>query len=455
MGEIIIAAPFRIIEGSAPFTADSLIHKIRSVFSQLPDNRKKATSNNLIYEVQDAALSAFSVFFAQSPSFLEYQTRMQKAHGKNNAQSLFGVHQIPSSNQIRNILDKVQPERVYPVLAEIGVGLYEHGYLDSYRRINNTLLLALDGTDFFSSEKITCPSCTTQTLKNGKTCYRHTAMTAVIVAPGQSQVVPLPPEFIQPQDGQHKQDCEISAAKRWLDTWSEQYAPWNVTILGDDLYCHQPFCQAAINAGFNVLLVCKPDSHAVLYEWLADFERTGQIRTLEKTRWNGKKRLTEHYRYMNQLPLRNGDDALHLNWCELLITDEASRVVYQNAWATTHTITDTNIVELVASGRARWKIENENNNVLKNQGYNFDHNFGHGKQYLANLLATLILLAYLLHTTLDWIDARYHAVRGQLSSRRMFFEHWRTLMLYLPFDSWDHLMSFMLDKLAGTKHGSG
>ncbi len=359
MGDIVIAAPFGIIERPVPFTTDTLISKIRNTFSQLPDSRKKATSNNLIYEVQDAALSAFSVFFAQSPSFLEYQTRMQKAHGKNNAQSLFGVHQIPSSNQIRTILDNVPPETVYPVLTEIGAGLYEHGYLEPYRSINNTLLLALDGTDFFSSENIACPSCKTQTLKNGKTCYRHTAMTPVIVAPGQSQVVPLPPEFIQPQDGQHKQDCEISAAKRWLATWSERYAPWKVTLLGDDLYCHQPFCQAAIDAGFNVLLVCKPDSHAVLYEWLADFERTGQVRTLEKTRWNGKKRLIERYRYMNQLPLRNADDALHLNGCELIITDDTGKVAYQNAWATTHTITDANVVDLVASGRARWKIEND------------------------------------------------------------------------------------------------
>ena len=77
--------------------------------------------------------------------------------------------------------------------------------------------------------------------------------------------------------------------------------------------------------------------------------------------------------------------------------------MYKNAWATSHTIDDKTVISIASAGRARWKIENENNNVLKNQGYHFDHNFGHGKQHLSNLLATLMILAYLFHTTLDWV----------------------------------------------------
>ena len=152
---------------------------------------------------------------------------------------------------------------------------------------------------------------------------------------------------------------------------------------------------------------------------------------------------------MNHLPLRNSDDTLILNWCELTITNADGKVLFRNAWATTHLIADANVVEIAAAGRCRWKIENENNNILKNKGYHFDHNFGHGKLHLSNLLATLNLLAYLLHTTLDWIDVYYHAVRGLLPSRRTFFEHLRALMQYFPFDNWEHLMKFMLNRLDG------
>jgi len=149
---------------------------------------------------------------------------MQKAHGKNHAQSIFGVHQIPTTHQIYNLLVPIPPNNAFPLLVGIGDGLYQQGYLESFRAVGGTLLAALDGTDFFASEKSACPCCTRQTLNNNKTLYRHTAIIPVLVAPGQTHVVPLPPVFVQPQDGQQKQDCEAAAAKRWLFAWGPHYA---------------------------------------------------------------------------------------------------------------------------------------------------------------------------------------------------------------------------------------
>jgi len=421
----------------------NLVEQIRSTFRALPDCRKQG--NNQKYAVEDAALSAFSVFFTQSPSFLDYQRRMQKHHNRNNAQSVFGVHQIPSTSQIGNLLDPIAPETLYPMLAGAGDKLYAQGCLEPFISIGGTLLVALDGTDSFSSERISCPCCTRQTLKNGKTLYRHTVVTPVIVAPGQSRVVPLPPEFVVAQDGQEKQDCELAAAKRWLTAWGSHYAPRRITLLGDDLYCHQPFCEAVRQQQMDFLFVCKPDSHALLYEWVADFTRTGEVQTLEKSHWNGKQRLTERYRYINQVPLRDSDDALLVNWCEVTITNAKQELVYRNAWVTSHAIDEYNVVQTVAAGRARWKVENENNNVLKNHGYHFDHNFAHGKQHLSNFLAALNLLAFLAHTALEWLDDAYRAVRSSAPSRRTFFENLRTLLQFIPFDNWQHLMQFMLN----------
>lgn len=420
-----------------------MINDLRDQLADLPDSRKG--SNRQTYEMVDAGLSAFSVFFMQSPSFLDYQTRMQGVHGNNNAQSLFGVHRIPSSNQVRNLLDPVSPTHLYPLLVKMGGQLKANGYLDRYRTLNHQLLIALDGTDTFSSEKIQCSCCRQQTLKNGKVLHRHTAVTPVIVAPGEPKVIPLPPEFVQPQDGEEKQDCEIAAGKRWLAEWGSTYAPWGATLLGDDLYCHQPFCEAAQQEGFDFILVCKPDSHSLLYEWVADFERTGQVGSFQSVHREKGKRFTTHYRYLNDLPLRNSDDALRVNWCEATVTDSKGKVVYRNAWATSHRIHPQNVADIVAAGRARWKVENENNNVLKNQGYQLGHNFGHGKQHLSNLLTTMALLAFLMHTALEWIDQRYRQLRQQPFSRKAFFEHLRTLVLFLPFENWDHLMAFMLN----------
>ena len=403
----------------------------------------------------DAALSAFSVFFTQSPSFLDWQIRMQQAKGENNANSIFGVHLIPSDAQIRNLLDPIPPETLFPVITDIGDTLFDQGHLNSFYSIGDTFLVALDGTDFFSSEKISCPCCSQFKQKNGNTLYRHIAVTPVIVAPGQEKVIPLPPQFVQPQDGLNQQDCELAAAGRWLNQWGTHYAARGMTVLGDDLYCHQPFCQQVLALNAHFLFVCKPDSHSTLYEWVSDLTRNGKINTVTVSRRIGKKYYIDTYRYVSHLPLINSDDALLVNWCELITTDLNDKVIYRSAWATSHVIDANNVVEVVKAARARWKIENENNNTLKTKGYHFEHNFGHGKTHLANLLATMILLAFLLHTTLDWLDERYRAVRRLLPSRRTFFEHVRTLLQYLSFDSWDHLMIFMLNNCKSKSPDTG
>jgi hypothetical protein len=213
----------------------------------------------------------------------------------------------------------------------------------------------LDGTDSFSSEKISCPCCTRQTLKNGKTWCRHTVVSPVIVEPGQSRVVPLPPEIVVAQDGQEKQDCELAAAKRWLTGLGQLSRTPTHYPVADDLYCHHPFCEAVLAQQMDFLFVCKPDSHIItlLYEWVDDFTRTGEVRALEKSRWNGKQRLTERYRYINQVPLRDSDDALLVNWCEITITNAKQELVYCNAWATSHAIDEYNVVQTFAVGRAR------------------------------------------------------------------------------------------------------
>jgi len=415
------------------------------VFTGLPDARDK--SNNRRYNIEDAALAAFSVFFSQSPSFLDSQIRMQKLQGKNNAASLFGVHDIPCDNQIRNMLDPVPPQRLFPLMAQIGDDLYRHGLLDAFRSLNDTFLIALDGTDFFSSQTISCPCCSQSMLANGKTLYRHIAVTPVLVAPGQNSVIALAPQFVQPQDGHAKQDCELAASQRWLLHWGPHYAAWGITFLGDDLYCHQPFCQQVLQHHADFIFTCKPDSHPALYEWVADLARNGSVASFTCVRRIGKKHFTDTYRYVNQVPLRDSDDALMVNWCELVTTAEDGKVLFHNAWATSHPVTRNSVADLASAGRARWKIENENNNTLKTKGYHFAHNFGHGKQHLANLFATMILLAFLFHTVLDMMDGPYRTVRGLLPSRRTFFEHLRALIQYLPFDDWNHLLRFMLKGL--------
>jgi len=419
---------------------DSVVSTLRQTLALLPDKR---TGKNTSYTMEDAGLSAFGVFFTQSPSFLEHQKKMADAKGRSNAQSLFGVHNIPCDNQIRTLLDPCAPQTLFPVFDEILQQLEQTDTLARFRAFNNTVLVAMDGTEYFSSQTIHCPHCSSRTLKSGKTHYFHTVVTPVIVCPGSSEVISLVPEFVIPQDGHDKQDCETAAAKRWLAQYGKRYRHLNVTLLGDDLYCHQPLCEALLAQHFNFILTCKPSSHATLYEHLEGIA----LPTLVKEHRRGKTTLTHTYRYLNQVPLKDGDDALLVNWCELTITNADGQIIYQNAWATHYLIEHQNVEALVLSARARWKVENENNNTLKTKGYNLEHNFGHGQEHLASFLATLNLLAFLVHTTLELLDTKYRLLREHLPSRKTLFDDLRALTRYLYFKNWDHLLSFMIGGL--------
>jgi hypothetical protein len=267
------------------------------------------------------------------------------------------------------------------------------------------------------------------------------------VSPKQANVIPLAPEFVTPQDGHLKQDCELAAAARWLQREEQFLAAHNMTILGDDLFSHQPYCEKIKAQNMHFILVCKEDSHATLYEWLADFERENQVQSVTRTRWDGKHKIVDQYRLMNHLPLRDSDDAMKVNWCEFKSVRDDGKVLYFNTFVTDYDLSTANVADIIEAGRSRWKIENENNNTLKTKGYHFEHNFGHGKKNLSSVLATLILLAFLFHTVLEHIDKCYRLLRSVLSSRQMFFDDIRALTRYICFESWQQMLEFMLKGL--------
>lgn len=423
-----------------PLNFDTLVNDLRGIIAYFPDCR---TGQNTQYTMENIALAAFAVFYSQNPSFLAHQKAMQKRIGQNNARTIFGIDKIPCDNHIRNQLDPVSANYLFPLFDSAVKRLNYWGHLDSFRSYSNNLLLALDGTQYHVSKKVHCKNCYVKEHKNGTKTYSHTVITPVFVAPGNDKVISLAPEFITPQDGHNKQDSENAACKRWLNEYAPKYKHLGITVMGDDLYCKQPICTLILEHELDFILVCKPDSHQTLYQWLEGLEAGGAIETVVETRRKGKKHEIDTYRFVNQVPLRDGDDALMVNWCELTTTSSTGEVIYKNAFATNFTISKNNVKEIIADARARWKIENENNNILKNKGYHVEHNFGHGKENLSSVLLTFNLLAFLFHTIFELNNTLYKRIRDDLPSRKTFFEDVRALTKYMCFQSWDSLLIFM------------
>jgi len=391
-------------------------------------------------------LGAFSAFYMQSTSFLDYQRHLESREGRNNAESLFGLTQIPSVEQIRNILDQIAAMGLFEVFDRIYQALEQQGYLSRFEVLGSNLLVALDGTEYYSSQNISCPCCSKRTSRKGQVTYSHKAILPVIVAPGQSAVISLSPAFITPQDGHAKQDCEQAAAKRWMSGHHSMAMARSITLLGDDLFSRQPMCEEAARNGFNYIFVCLPESHLALYDWIAFNAANGKVKTVERSvSSTAKGDEIWHYRYLNDVPLRAEAPSLSVNWCELTVTRKSDgQRLYCNSWVTNHALSAQCVIEVATAGRCRWKTENENHNVLKTKGYNLEHNFGHGQQHLSTMLLTLNLLAFLFHTVLGLADERYQSIRQIRGTRKGFFQDILALTKYLWFESWNALLDFML-----------
>jgi len=413
-------------------TVEQLIGELREVCAGLPDQRKGPRRDG-DYTMADIGLSGFSIFFMGSPSFLAHQRALEEGHGRSNCKTLFGMAAIPSDNYIRLMLDGAKPATFDGLFFE---AIKAAGPLTRFQCLDGRVLMALDGCEHFNSRKIKCEQCSTRLRSDGGTEYYHAFLGASIVAPGHKQVMPLPPELIAPQDGAAKQDCERNAAKRWLAKHGATVGHLRPVFLGDDLFACQPIVAAIHDAGGHFILTCKPSSHKTIAEYLHGAELQEHRQTVCKR----GKRTTTVYRWLDAVPLRASDDAITVNWLSIETLNAKGKRTYYNSFVTDLAITPGTVAELATCGRARWKIENETFNVLKTNGYNLEHNFGHGKKTLASVLVTLNLLAFAFHTAaylgvLAWRTAVI--ARGPTYR---FFEHLRTITVYVVFQDWPDLL---------------
>jgi hypothetical protein len=408
----------------------SLLSGLRAACAAFPDPRKGRGGN---IAMADFGLSAFALFFMQSASFLAFQRILEKGHGRSNCQTLFGIEKIPSDNYIRDMLDAADPALLRPCFVHVEQLLADPPLREAFGRLGGRTLIAWDGTEYFCSQKLGCPNCLTRKRANGKIESYHTMLAATVVAPGHTKVVPLFPEFIAPQDGAEKQDCERNAVKRWHGQHGGRLHGLRPIYLGDDLFACQPIVKMLEAAGDDFIFTCKESSHKALYDFIAGAEPERHQEQIRK----GKTVETRRYRWIEGVPLRDGKDAALVNWIGFEIVDGKGRVKYSMAWVTSLPVNKINVAEIVACGRARWKIENEAFNVMKNHGYELEHNFGHGDTFLAMTLAALNLLAFAWHAVLDLIEPPWQAARQAAVTRTSFFAHLLMLTSYAVFPSWN------------------
>jgi len=419
-----------------------LRHVLRPRFKQLPDARRRDGD----YTVADAALAALAMFSLKDPSLLAFQNRRNDQNMKN----LYRIQSVPSDTQMRAILDPLDPDLLRPLFQAVFGELQRGKALEPFVFYQGSYLLSLDGTEYFSSQKVHCPCCLQRKHQNGQVTYYHQMLGASMVHPDQRTVIPFAPEPIVQQDGQTKNDCERNASKRLLEKIRREHPKLNLTIVEDGLASNAPHIRWLRQLQFHFILGAKPDDHQHLFSEVERASREGRLTTL---RWTEPRKGRQpavpcELRFVNQVPLNQSNDDLLVNFLQHTEYDAEGRVLKRFSWVTDFTITAQNAELLMRGGRSRWKIENKTFNTLKNQGYHFEHNYGHGQQHLSVVLAMLMMLAFLLDQVQSLCDPLFQAVREKFSSLRLVWDHVRSHFRHFEFASMEHLHAVILSETA-------
>ena len=424
---------------------DQLVHKVAETLSQVKDHRKTKPE----YSLKDCLMGGFAMFALKDPSLLAFVNNYPAR--KSNLKQVFKIEQIPSENGLRNIIDPVQPLSLLPCFQTLINEVEAIGLLEQYRYLNNYFLLSLDGTGHFSSNCISCPQCMVKERKkdNGEISkeYYHQMLSACIVHPHQKAVFPVFAEAITKQDGATKNDCERNAAKRFLPHIRTLLPHQKLIILLDALYADGPTIKHLQSHQADFITVIKEGYVLVQVERLKEKkEALSCYSWIEKRK---KKNIVCSAKWVCDLTLNGSHPNLKVNYIEYKEYDQQTgKTIYTNKWISSLSVDENNIEQFVKAARCRWKIENETFNTLKNQGYHFEHNYGHGKKNLSTVLALLMLLAFFVDQITAATDEVFSKALTEANTLRDLREKVRVLFDLIPSTSMELIYKIIAREVA-------
>lgn len=415
-----------------------LLKLIKSHFDTIQPEKVKTLGKRKKITISDSLMSALAMFSLKAPSLLAFNDIRNEPIVGNNLKNLYGIEYAPSDTHMREELDQISSDRLRKIFVDIFAEAQRGKILEEYKFLGNYLLL-VDATGFFNSESISCEDCCVKQHRDGKTTYYHQALAGVFAHPSKSQVIPLCPELIRKQDGSAKNDCERRALQRFLEDFKTEHPRLKTTLVYDALAANTPTINDIKSYGHNFIINAKPDGNKALFEWINGLNLEKENITVGKNNYV--------FRYINGIPLNDAKDAPDINFLECIATEINGKKESKKTftWVTDHIITKENVCLIMKGGRARWKIENETFNTLKNQGYQFEHNFGHGNKHLYSVFILLMTLAFLIDQIQEISSGFFQAALEKSKSRRALWERIRCYFYSYFINSWEDLFYAIIE----------
>lgn len=429
---------FRVVEHNKMQTERKHLSKQDLISTCIPEfDRIKHPLSRSKYALRDCLLGGLAIFGLKYSSLLQLDEDMHDPILSHNLKKLYQIKDVPSDTHFREILDDIDYERLNYVYDGLIRQLQRGKCLFDYQHLNGHYLISIDGTGYFSSEKVHCKNCGVKNHSNGKVSYYHQALSAVLVHPDLKQVFPLAVEPIMRQDGKVKNDCERNATIRLIKRLRSSHPNFKIIVVMDALYTNGPLIKLLQELDLRFIITAKNvdymyDQHlyngnAKCYKRMAD--------NVEYT-----------YVFNNDLPLNEAHKNIKVNLLEY--NENGKRNKYKSSWITDISIRQDNMHDIMKGARARWRIENETFNTLKNHGYHFGHNFGHGNNNLSVVLCHLMFIAFLIDQIQERFGYYYNKLAEFKYSRKYIWERLRTAVLHTTFDTWDELYLYVIDRFS-------
>lgn len=403
-----------------------LLSCVRSQFSRIDDPLSGQTKFSLV----DCLMSGLALFGMKYASLLKFdEAYHQDEVVKHNLKSLYRVRQAPSDTYFRERLDTLAPYELQRAINRMITQLQRGKVLETYRFYEDYYLVSIDGTGYFSSHDIHCDSCCVKQHREGSVTYYHQMLAAVMVHPDYKTVFPLAIEPVHRQDGHSKNDCEHVALGRLLASLRRAHPHLKIIVTLDALYADGPTLKQLDALNMKYIVTARESDCPYLFEF---------YRTATKATAQFKVSDTLHdYTWGNGLPLNDTHADYTAN--VLHYQEQSPKRHKRFCWLVNITLSKTCVSLMAKGGRARWHIENETFNTLKNQGYYFSHNFGHGHHSLSNVMAYLMFLAFLIDQVQEFSCCYFKAALKKMKRKLYLWEKLRGLFLHYLIDSWEQL----------------
>jgi len=383
----------------------------------------------------DTLMSAFAMFATKEPSMLSYQDHQRELH----IEKPFGIDRVPSDTQMREILDGIDIDPINEAFADLFWEVQRSGELKKWLFDGEHYLLAIDGSGYFCSDNISCPQCLVRK-KAGKDQFYHQVVAAVLVHPETKQVLPLAVEPIVRGDGDTKNDCERNATGRLIKRVRRQHPKLKLLVIEDGLSSNAPHIADLKAAKMHFMLGAKPGDHEHLFQQVVDAMEREEPRVERARVSKGKTCFDSQTQYIEDLELNKSNLDVKVNFLQHHEFDcDSGEVLRCFSWVTDLDLERKSLDLYQRGSRSRWRVENETFNTLKNQGYDLEHNYGHGKVNLSTVLALLMFLAFTVDQIQEACCGLFAAAIERSGRRIRLWESIRSHLRHFEFSSFADL----------------